>query len=161
MEFSHLDDKGNANMVGVSDKKVTHRTAKARASIRFPQAVYQTIMDNGKQTPKGSIEGIARIAGIMGAKKTADLIPLCHPLPLEKCQLSFEFLPDEPRLIITAHAEVTHKTGIEMEALTAVSVAALTVYDMCKALSHELIIEDIRLLEKTGGKSDVTFDAIH
>lgn len=144
-------------MVGVSDKKITHRTATARAVVRFPQAVYQTILDNGKQTPKGSIEGIARIAGIMGAKKTADLIPLCHPLPLEKCRVEFAYDAQEPLLTITAHTEVTHKTGIEMEALTAVSVAALTVYDMCKALSHELIIEDIRLLEKTGGKSDVKF----
>lgn len=144
-------------MVGVSDKKITHRTAAARALVRFPQVVYQTILDNGKQTPKGSIEGIARIAGIMGAKKTADLIPLCHPLPLEKCRVEFAYDAQEPLLTITAYTEVTHKTGIEMEALTAVSVAALTVYDMCKALSHELIIEDIRLLEKTGGKSDVKF----
>lgn len=142
-------------MVGVSDKKITHRTAKASAKIRFPESVYQTILDNDKQTPKGSIEGIARIAGIMGAKKTADLIPLCHPLPLEKCKLTFEYSQDEPVLTITASAEVTHKTGIEMEALTAASIASLTVYDMCKALSHEVVIEDIRLLEKTGGKSNV------
>lgn len=158
MNFSHLDDQGNANMVGVSNKKVTHRTATARARVRFPESVYQTILDNGKQTPKGSIEGIARIAGIMGAKKTADLIPLCHPLPLEKCHLEFNYDTDDSVLTITAYAEVTHKTGIEMEALTAVSVASLTVYDMCKALSHELIIQDIRLLEKTGGKSDVKLD---
>lgn len=156
MTFSHLDDKGNANMVGVSDKNITHRTAVARGRVRFPKAVYQTIIENGKQTPKGSIEGIARIAGIMGAKKTADLIPLCHPLPLEKCKLEFDYSSETPILIITAYTEVTHKTGIEMEALTAVSVAALTVYDMCKALSHELIIEDIRLLEKTGGKNHVS-----
>lgn len=158
MKFSHLDNQGNANMVGVTNKKVTHRTATARARVRFPESVYQTILDNGKQTPKGSIEGIARIAGIMGAKKTADLIPLCHPLPLEKCHLEFNYDTDDSVLTITAYAEVTHKTGIEMEALTAVSVASLTVYDMCKALSHELIIQDIRLLEKTGGKSDVKFD---
>lgn len=158
MNFTHLDKRGNANMVGISDKLVTHRTATAQARVRFPQTVYQTILANHKQTPKGSIEGIARIAGIMGAKKTADLIPLCHPLPLEKCQLEFTYLDDDAQLVITAYTEVTHKTGIEMEALTAVSVAALTVYDMCKALSHELIIEDIRLLEKTGGKNHVKFN---
>ncbi len=145
-------------MVGISDKNITHRTAKARARIRFPRTVYQTILENGKHTPKGSIEGIARIAGIMGAKKTADLIPLCHPLPLEKCQLSFEYSDTEPVITIVASTEVTHKTGIEMEALTAVSTAALSIYDMCKALSHELIIEEIRLLEKTGGKRCVRFD---
>ncbi len=157
MKFSHLDNQGNANMVGVSAKSVTHRTATAQGAIRFPKDIYQKIMDNGQQTPKGSITAIARIAGIMGAKKTSDLIPLCHPLPLEKCKVEFDFDDENSSITITAYCEVTHKTGIEMEALTAVSVTALTVYDMCKALSHEMIIENVRLLEKTGGKSDVKY----
>ncbi len=155
MNFTHLDNQGNANMVGVSAKNITHRTAKAMAKIRFPQDIYQIILENDRQTPKGSIEGIARIAGIMGAKQTSNLIPLCHPLPLEKCKVSFEYSETEPVLTIYTSAEVTHKTGIEMEALTAASVAALTVYDMCKALTHNMIIEEVRLLEKTGGKKDV------
>lgn len=156
MNFTHLDHQGNANMVGVSAKAVTHRTAKAMARVRFPEDIYQVILKNDKQTPKGSIEGIARIAGIMGAKQTSNLIPLCHPLPLEKCKVWFEYSESEPVLTIYTSAEVTHKTGIEMEALTAASVAALTIYDMCKALTHDMVIEEVCLLEKTGGKKNVS-----
>ena len=145
MPFTHLDRDGNAHMVDVGDKAVTRREATATARVRFPAEVYAALRASGGETRKGSITATAQIAGIMAAKQTANLIPLCHPLPLDKVALEFD---------IRATCRVTHKTGVEMEALTAASVAALTIYDMCKALSHDIIIESVRLQGKSGGKRD-------
>lgn len=139
-------------MVDVSAKKSTLRTARAQATLRVGQEIIQKIKNNELQTKKGPVFQTAILAGVMGAKKTADLIPLCHPLGLEDCQVQISIKAN--KIIINTQAIVTGKTGVEMEALTAASVAALTVYDMCKALSHDLVIEEIKLLEKTGGKKD-------
>lgn len=139
-------------MVDVSSKKVTHRTARAQATVKVGREIIQKIKQNELITRKGPVFQTAIIAGVMGAKKTADLIPLCHPLGLEDCQVSIQVKGN--KIMITTLATVTGKTGVEMEALTAASVAALTIYDMCKALSHNIIIEEIKLLEKTGGKKD-------
>lgn len=152
--FTHLDHAGNASMVDVGDKATSQRTATAQAKVLFPPEVYASLRANDGQTKKGAITDIAQIAGIMGAKKTSDLIPLCHPLPLDKVSLDFGYDDTNHTLHITASTRVHHKTGVEMEALTAVSVAALTIYDMCKALSHDICITDIKLLSKTGGKQD-------
>ncbi len=153
-EFSHLDSDGRIHMVDVGDKTVTTRTATAEARVIFPAAVYQALRAVGGQTKKGTITEVAHIAGILGAKQTANLIPLCHPLPLDKVGL--EFVYDDARcgLIIQATCRVSHKTGVEMEALMAASIAALTIYDMTKAMSHDIVIEQVRLFGKTGGKSD-------
>lgn len=155
-DFSHLDAAGNAQMVDVGDKAVTRRTAKARASVIFPEPIYQQVRSQGGSTKKGVITDVAQLAGIMAAKKTSDIIPLCHPLPLDKVGLEFEYDDNQCALHIIAETRVSHKTGVEMEALTAASVAALTLYDMCKALSHDIVITDVRLLEKTGGKQAYT-----
>lgn len=152
--FTHLDTQGNASMVDVGDKSVSRRTAVAQAVVTFPKMVYAELKQTGGQTKKGAITDIARIAGIMAGKKTSDLIPLCHPLPLEKVAVEFAYDDANTGLIITATTKVTHKTGVEMEALTAASVAALTIYDMCKALSHDIVISEVRLVSKTGGKRD-------
>lgn len=150
-EFTHFDAAGNAAMVDVSEKPVTSRTATARGAIVMEPETLQMIVSGGHK--KGDVLGIARLAGIMGAKKTSDLIPLCHPLGLSKVSVDLE--PDESgtRIEIEATAKVTGQTGVEMEALTAVSVAALTVYDMCKAVDKGMRIEDIRLVFKDGGRS--------
>jgi cyclic pyranopterin phosphate synthase len=149
--FSHLDEKNNPKMVDVSPKTPTSRTARAEAFIRLPEG----LLLEGEElySKKGPVFQTARLAGIMAAKKTAELIPLCHTIALEDCAL--EFSMPEPRLVrIEASVRATHKTGVEMEALVAASTAALTVYDMCKAFGHFMTIENIRLLEKKGGKSD-------
>lgn len=139
-------------MVDVGGKTETTRRAKAQAKITLPEAVLAAAQGQDLLTPKGSVFQAAILAGTMAAKKTWDLIPLCHPLPLSGCRIECRI---EGRLaIIEATVSTKAATGVEMEALTAVSVAALTVYDMAKALSHEIVIQDIRLLEKTGGKSD-------
>ena len=143
-------------MVDVSAKAVTHRTATARGVVRFPPAVYASLCEQGLQSKKGPVIDTAIIAGVMAAKNTHQLIPFCHPLPLDGCDIAIEEDTPNNSLIITATAKVTHKTGVEMEALTAASVAALTIYDMCKALSHDIVIEQIQLLNKTGGKSSVS-----
>lgn len=152
--FSHLDAQGNARMVDVGHKQASRRRAIAEATVIFPSDVYAQIQRSGGQTSKGAITDVARIAGIMAGKKTSDLIPLCHPLPLDAVNIAFTEQEATHSIHITATTEVTHKTGVEMEALTAVSVAALTLYDMCKALSHDITITDVRLVEKSGGKSD-------
>lgn len=139
-------------MVDVSSKKATHRTARAQAIVKVGKEIIQKIKQNELITKKGPVFQTAILAGVMGAKKTSDLIPLCHPLGLEDCQVSIQVKGN--KITITTLATVTGKTGVEMEALTAASVAALTIYDMCKALSHDIIIEEIKLLEKTGGKKD-------
>jgi len=150
--LSHVDHTGNPAMVDVSQKKITRRTARALAIVVPGARILGEIRDNELITSKGPVFQTAIIAGVMGAKRTADLIPFCHPLGLENCQVFIQVKGD--RIVIESLATVTGKTGVEMEALTAATVAALTVYDMCKALSHEIIIEKIQLLEKTGGKKD-------
>ena len=154
MPFTHLDRDGNAHMVDVGDKSVSRREAVASARVSFPADVYAALRANGGETRKGSITATAQIAGIMAAKQTANLIPLCHPLPLAKCTIDFA-LEDAPRHAVraTATVKVTGETGVEMEALHAVSVALLTIYDMCKALDKRMEITDIRLMRKSGGKS--------
>lgn len=153
-DFTHLDQDGNITMVDVGDKIATKRSATATGKVFFPPEVYAAIKAVDGQTKKGNILTIAHIAGIMAGKKTHELIPLCHALPLDTIKMSFAFQDDIHAIAVTAIAKVEHKTGVEMEALTAVSVACLTIYDMSKALSHEIVIGDICLVNKTGGKSD-------
>jgi cyclic pyranopterin phosphate synthase len=151
-QFTHIDDVGNPQMVDVSAKAVTRRTARAQAVITVGNAILKQIKNNELITKKGPVFQTAIIAGVMGAKKTSELIPFCHPLGLEDCQVKITTAKN--KIVITTEATVTAKTGVEMEALTAASVAALTVYDMCKALSHDMVIGEVQLLEKTGGKKD-------
>ena len=152
--LSHLDSDGDITMVDVSGKTATTREANATGQVRFASEIYGQIKAADGMTKKGSITQTAHIAGIMAAKRTHDLIPLCHPLPLDKIGLSFEYNDALSSITVSAMVKVTHKTGVEMEALTAVSVACLTIYDMTKALSHDIVIDDIHLVKKTGGKSD-------
>lgn len=151
-KLSHVDTSGNPAMVNVSDKAVTKRTAKARAIVNVGPDISRLIKGDELMTKKGPVFQTAILAGVMGAKRTSDLIPLCHPLALEDCQISIEHQSE--KIVVTSTATVSGKTGVEMEALTAASVAALTIYDMCKAVSHKIVIEEIKLLEKTGGKND-------
>ncbi|MCB0687352.1 MAG: cyclic pyranopterin monophosphate synthase MoaC [Saprospiraceae bacterium] len=151
--FSHVDHQGNPSMVDVSLKAITHRTATAKATVHLPPSVIEKLQGEEIHTKKGPVLQTAILAGIMGAKKTSELIPLCHPLALENCKVSFQW-DDHQQLVIYCTAEITGKTGVEMEALTGAGVAALTVYDMCKAFSHDIVIKDICLMEKSGGKRD-------
>lgn len=153
-KLSHLDSDGDIHMVDVSGKIATTREANAEGQVLFPAEIYQQIKAADGMTKKGSITQTAHIAGIMAAKRTHDLIPLCHPLPLDKIGLSFVYDDALQAITVSATVKVTHKTGVEMEALTAVSVACLTLYDMTKALSHDIVINNIHLITKTGGKSD-------
>ena len=148
-KLTHLNANGEAHMVDVSAKADTARTAIAQSQVELTPAIVAAITDNN--LPKGDLFATVRIAGIQAAKKCSDLIPLCHPLPLSKITVDIVLQGND--LIITAVCKTTGKTGVEMEALTAASVAALTVYDMCKALDKGIIIRDVRLLEKSGGKS--------
>ena len=152
--LSHLDSNGDVSMVDVSGKTATTREAHATGQVRFPAAIYTQIKAADGMTKKGSITQTAHIAGIMAAKRTHDLIPLCHPLPLDKIGLTFDYDDGAQAIIVNATVKVTHKTGVEMEALTAVSIACLTIYDMTKALSHDIVIDNMHLITKTGGKSD-------
>jgi len=154
--WTHLDPKGNPTMVAVGDKPVSQRMALAQARVRFPDDVAEQLaLHQGEiHTPKGAVFQTAIIAGVMAAKKTGDIIPLCHPLGLEHCEIRM-VVERRTDVVIECHVSMTGKTGVEMEALTGASVAALTVYDMCKAFSHEITITDIQLLEKRGGKRDV------
>ena len=154
MPLTHLTEHGHTHMVDVSAKQTTRRTAIAEASVFFPPEVYAQIQAAHGQTAKGTITEIARIAGIMAAKNTAAIIPLCHPMMLERCQIHMAYQNHSHSLHIRAEVAVTHKTGVEMEALTAATAAALTVYDMTKALSHDIIISNVQLVHKSGGKSD-------
>lgn len=151
-QFTHVSPEGMPRMVNVSDKKVTLRTAKARAVLDPGVEIISKIQHDELITKKGPVFQTAIIAGVMGAKKTSELIPFCHPLGLEDCQVKIRVVKN--KIIIDTEATITAKTGVEMEALTAATVAALTVYDMCKALSHNIVIEEIKLMEKTGGKKD-------
>lgn len=141
-------------MVNVGDKPVTRRTAHAMAVLALPAEVAELIRDGEIATKKGPIFQTAILAGVMGAKKTSELIPLCHPLPLDDCQLEIVPEPAKSEIVIHCRVQTQARTGVEMEALTGASVAALTIYDMAKAVSHGIVIKEIRLLEKTGGKSD-------
>ncbi len=149
-ELSHFTDSGKVSMVDVSEKAVTKRTARASCMVRLSSATLQKLSTH--QTPKGDPLEIARIAGIMAAKRTSELIPLCHQINLSKVNVTAEIAEDGIRL--SAEAITTSQTGVEMEALTAVSVAALTIYDMCKAVQKDIVIDSIRLETKTGGQAD-------
>ena len=150
-QLTHVDRSGKAQMVDVGGKPDTQREAVARGRVVMQTETLALIRDNAFD--KGDVLGVARIAGIMGAKNTAQLIPLCHPLPLNKVAIEFDLDSDASAVNITATARTTGKTGVEMEALTAVSIAALTIYDMCKAVDRAMRIEAVRLVRKTGGKS--------
>lgn len=149
-KLSHVDTAGNPQMVDVSGKKITRRIAKAQAIVQLGKEIMDQMQGNELITKKGPVFQTAIIAGVMGAKKTHELIPFCHPLALEDCQIKISIKKE--KAIIDTTAVVTSRTGVEMEALTAASIAALTVYDMCKALSHNIVIEEIKLMEKRGGK---------
>lgn len=151
MEFSHFDKNGNAVMVDVSGKDITSRSAIAEGTIKVSQEVFDAI--TGKKVKKGDVLTVAQVAGIMGTKKTSELIPMCHLLNLTNSKVTFEMNPMELRIRVICEVKTEGKTGVEMEALTGVSIALLTIYDMCKALDKRMIMEDIHLCEKSGGKS--------
>ena len=156
MSLTHLDAERHPTMVDVSDKPPTKRTATAEARVRFPPAVAAALRAGGLRSPKGPVFDTAIIAGVMGAKRTHELIPFCHPLGLENCRIAIDL--DADTAVIRCTVSVHHKTGVEMEALTGASIAALTVYDMCKALSHDIVIGDLRLIAKDGGKSSYAIE---
>ena len=151
-KFTHIDSSGNPAMVDVSGKKITKRMAKAQAIVDVGPEIISQIQNNELITKKGPVFQTAIIAGVMGAKNTASMIPFCHPIGLEDCQIKIHV--SRNKIVIDSSATITSRTGVEMEALTAASIAALTVYDMCKALSHHIVIEEIKLMEKKGGKKD-------
>ena len=157
-EFTHVSKEGLPQMVDVSAKDITLRKATARAVINPGREILEHLRNNEIITKKGPVFQTAIIAGVMAAKRTSDLIPFCHPLFIEDVQIHITV--ENERIIINSSASVTGKTGVEMEALTAATVAALTVYDMCKALSHHILIQEIRLIEKTGGKSHFKYDSL-
>ncbi|MDO5784214.1 MAG: cyclic pyranopterin monophosphate synthase MoaC [Eubacteriales bacterium] len=150
MELTHLDEQGAAHMVDVGAKEITQRTASAQAVVTMKPETLRMITDGS--APKGDVFACARIAGIMAAKKTSDLIPMCHPIPLDSVKIEIEPI-SETKIRLVSILRCTHKTGIEMEALTAVSIAALTIYDMCKAVDRGMRIDEVLLLHKSGGKS--------
>ena len=153
-DLTHFDKKGNAIMVDVSDKPVTTRVAVATGKIYVCQEIFERIQKH--EIAKGDVLGMARLAGIMATKRTSELIPLCHPLPLTKCEVNFELKETENTLyyiVVTCLAKTDGKTGVEMEALTGVQIALLTIYDMCKAVDKSMVITDVHLLSKSGGKS--------
>jgi len=150
-KLTHFDSSGQAHMVDVSDKASTHRVAIATGCIQMNPNTYELIESGGHK--KGDVLGIARIAGIQAAKKTADLIPLCHPIALTHVSIEFQSDRSSHRIYCQARAETTGPTGVEMEALTAIQIALLTIYDMCKAVDRGMVMSDIKLLEKSGGKS--------
>jgi len=151
--LSHVDESNQPTMVDVSGKAVTRRTAVAEARVILPPPVRAAFVDGDIRTAKGPVFQTAIIAGTMAAKRTHELIPFCHPIGLDSCRIEIA-LDDAGDVRIRCTTRVEHRTGVEMEALTGASVAALTIYDMCKALSHEIVIADVRLLAKTGGKGD-------
>ena len=150
-DFSHIDDTGKPGMVDVGYKENSFRSAMAQSIVGLPNEVAQKLKEDGLNTKKGPLINTAIIAGIMAAKKTGDLIPLCHPLGLENCHIEINF-NEENELIITCTATLNGKTGVEMEALVGASMAALTIYDMCKGMSHDIVIKETKLMEKSGGK---------
>ncbi len=150
-KLTHFNASGDAQMVDVGEKKITYRVAVASGRIRMLDSTLNMILDH--KHSKGDVLGIARIAGIMGAKRTSDLVPLCHPIAITKISIEFEAEPDGGSVLCEARVETRGKTGVEMEALTAVQVSLLTIYDMCKAVDRGMVMEDIGLQEKSGGKS--------
>ena len=152
-ELTHINKKGQPAMIDVGDKKVSLRTATARSIVSMPAEVIAHFTGGDIQSKKGSVFQTAIIAGIMAAKKTGELIPLCHPLGLDNCQIDIH-INKKQEVIIDCTASLAAKTGVEMEALVGASIAALTIYDMCKAMSHDIIIKETKLMEKTGGKRD-------
>jgi cyclic pyranopterin phosphate synthase len=151
--LTHLDENNRPTMVDVGEKAVSHRIAIAEARVRLPAEVAAALRESGHRTKKGPVFDTAIVAGVMAAKRTHELIPFCHPLGLENCKVEIEAEP-QGDIVIRCQVSVHHRTGVEMEALTGASVAALTIYDMCKALSHDIEITGVRLLEKSGGKRD-------
>lgn len=149
--FTHFDEKGNAVMVDVSGKQPTFRTAVATGYIVVGPEIMRAV--SAGNVKKGDVLGVARVAGIMGVKKTSSLIPLCHPLPIQKCSVDFELDQEKSRIHVYCTVKTEGKTGVEMEALTGVQTALLTIYDMCKAIDKHMVMSDIHLVEKTGGKS--------
>ena len=152
--LSHLDAARRPTMVGVGAKAVTHRIAEAEARLLLPAAVVRALRASGHRTAKGPVFDTAIIAGVMAVKRTAEIIPFCHPLPIEHCSIDIAHGSGQ-QLRIRCRVETHHKTGVEMEALTGASIAALTIYDMCKALSHEIRIVEVRLVKKSGGRRTV------
>jgi len=152
-KLSHIDKGNRPTMVDVSHKTTTDRTAHARTLVEFPPDVASRFSGGDIETAKGPVFATAIIAGVMGAKRTHELIPFCHPLGLDNCKITIE-LDEKNRAVVDCICKVHHRTGVEMEALTGASIAALTIYDMCKALSHEITIGQTRLISKTGGKQD-------
>lgn len=150
-QMTHFNEAGDAIMVDVSEKALTKRVATATGKIRLSQEAFAAVID--RRIQKGDVFGIARVAGIMAAKKTSELIPLCHPLGLTAVEIDFETDAEECVITVLSKASIVGKTGVEMEALTAVQVALLTIYDMCKAIDKRMLMFDIHLVEKTGGKS--------
>lgn len=150
-KLNHFDSKGNAIMVDVTEKKATERQAIAKGKIFVNEETYNRILEGNMA--KGDVLAVARVAGIMATKKTSDLIPMCHPLMLTKSQIDFEFNEEEKSITAISQVKLSGQTGVEMEALTGVNVALLTIYDMCKAIDKNMVISDIHLVEKTGGKS--------
>ena len=155
-KLSHIDDTNRPTMVDVGDKTATDREARARTVVNLPPQVIAALDGEEIETKKGPVFSTAIIAGVMAAKKTHELIPFCHPLGLENCKITIGI--DGSQAVIDCTCRVHHKTGVEMEALTGASVAALTIYDMCKALSHDIVIGETRLMSKTGGKQDFHHD---
>lgn len=151
-KFTHIDASGNPKMVDVSDKAVTKRTAKAEARVSVGDDILSLLQNNEILTKKGPVFHTSIIAGVMAAKKTSELIPFCHPIALDDCQVNIKI--EHTDIVVQCTTITTAKTGVEMEALTGASVAALTIYDMCKALSHDIIIRETKLMSKTGGKKD-------
>ena len=153
-DLTHIDQQNNPTMVDVSTKKITKRTATATSTVIFPEEVKSYFQGNELVTKKGPVYHTAIIAGVMAAKKTHELIPFCHPIAIENCKINI-ITNQQGNAEITCTVSLHHKTGVEMEALTGASVAALTIYDMCKALSHNIEITATKLIKKTGGKSDI------
>lgn len=149
--FSHFDENGNAVMVDVSGKQVTFRTAVATGSIRVGKAIMDAV--TAGTVKKGDVLGVARVAGIMGVKRTSELIPMCHPLPVQKCSVDYKLDRETNQIHVYCTVKTEGRTGVEMEALTGVQITLLTIYDMCKAIDKHMVLSDIHLVEKTGGKS--------
>jgi cyclic pyranopterin phosphate synthase len=157
MSFSHLNPEGNPKMVNVSDKKITKRTAIARGSMFLGREVISHFSNDELMTKKGPVFQTAIIAGIQGVKKTSELIPMCHPLLIKGVDIDISIV-DEESIQVECKVIIEGKTGVEMEALTGVNIACLTIYDMCKSISQEMVINEVKLIEKTGGKSDIKND---
>ena len=151
MKLNHFDENGNAVMVDVSNKPDTHRTATATGSIHVSPEIMDAVKSGNVK--KGDVLGVARVAGIMGVKRTSELIPMCHPLPIQKCSIDYELEPEKGIIRVFCTVKTEGKTGVEMEALTGVQITLLTIYDMCKAIDKHMVMSEIHLVEKTGGKS--------